>query len=53
MRPRDDVMACVASIASRGAPRMPLPVRSRARIASTWGHDVLSAMSGRAIDDKA
>ena len=40
-------------MASRGAPRMPLPVRSSARIASTCGHDELSAISGRDSDDKA
>jgi len=39
-------------MASRGAPRMPLPVRSSARIASTCGQDDVSAISGRANDDK-
>jgi hypothetical protein len=53
MRPREDALANRASIASRGAPRMPLPVRSSARISSTCCHAVVSAMSGRAADEIA
>ena len=40
-----------ASIASRGAPRTPLPSRSVKRRPRTCGHDVTNPMSGRTATD--
>jgi hypothetical protein len=53
MRPRELASAKPASIASRGAPRIPLPARSSARMRRTCGQVVVSAISGRAAPESA
>ena len=49
--PRLDSVANVASIASRGEERMPLPSRSANRSARTCSHPPAMAMNGRTIDE--
>ncbi len=52
-RPRDSGRAHEASMASRGAPRIPLPMRSTNRIASTCCQIVTSPVSGRIAEEMA
>src|SRR4051812_7193605 len=49
-RPRASAGAKSASMASRGAPRIPFPRRSENRMANTCGHAVAKPISGRTAE---